>query len=151
MKIKKFKLNEGTTSYFPGYADDGTSDYCGDIMEKLSPEVEKKIILDKDKIIDYPSSNDFEKAINIWFWCNIILTLGQRGFIFSRDTIENVYNLLQEALNISKNCTISHLQNYEIKSKQKFENQLPLIISELKKTLDSSGTIYLVSFMHEYE
>lgn len=130
--VKEIML-ESTSNYWPGYSDDGTSDWLSDIRDKTSKVQNDELRKAEKEIIKQSKDNNEERKFwSTWMYANMITTSLQDGFYIDIDLIEKALKIYEEDIMSNKN-----LKKYIEDSKQPkyFPDTIGTIIKELKKGL----------------
>lgn len=175
--LKTFEeLNEGTSNYWPGYSDDGTSDTLSGIRDKTSVimnrelrKMEKKVlgyshVPPEDSLVwdDLPGKTKEEKReyakqkdgfYQKWMYANLITTSLQDGFYIDVSLAEKALEHYEELL-ADPNMTEYTSKN---KKPEYFQVSIAVVIKRLKEELAqwrdeyNREYVYAPGFMDRYD
>jgi len=146
MKVIKFKyyLNESTTNYYPGYADDGTADSLGDIREKTSKIANEELVKAEKKVLSFNNDKNLEedeaKFYQKWMYANMITTCLQDGFYINKNVMEKASKYYKEVL-----------RSKFIDTNKTMKLQVMEVLKEIEKLEPhDNDKFYKPGFMREY-
>lgn len=146
-------LYEGTSNYYPGLSDDGTSDTLSDLRDKTSPIVNKELKKMEKEILNYKSgvySEEEEGFWQKWMYANLITTSLQDGFFIDPSLIKKALKCYEEVLDEPEIKKITQ------KSYKDFKTQVGETLDALKKVEplgggNQKGMYYAPGFMDTSE
>lgn len=146
-------LYEGTSNYYPGLSDDGTSDTLASIRDKTSPVVNKELKKMEKKILNYNSgvySKEEEAFWQKWMYANLITTSLQDGFFMEPSLIEKALECYEEVLSEPE------IKEFTQKSYKNFKSQVGETLEALKKVEpmgggNQKGKFYAPGFMDRFQ
>lgn len=134
-------LNEATTNYYPGYADDGTAQSLSKIRLKVSKVLNDELTKAEKKVLALSDNGELEPEEGLfyqkWMYANMITTSLQDGFYINKNLMEKANKYYKEVL-----------QSEFIKKNKKMKLNVLETMKELEKLkLHETGKFYCPGFM----
>ena len=122
-------LYESTLDYYPGYSDDGTSDWLSTIRDKSSTVLNKELKKIEDKVLKSgcPKGSEEGNFWQKWLYANMITTSLQDGFYVEPVLVKKAIKYYEECLNNKK------IKEFTRDSYKIFKSQVEETLNALKK------------------
>ena len=139
--LKKYKIFEGTSGYFPGYSCDTVADYMSSINDKTSKVMNRELEKIEKKWLD---TTDSELFWNKWTFSTLVMTAVQDGYKVNREIVKRISKYYKDIL---KDPNIT---NYLENSYKLFKTTIEatsILVSNIISTTNKKDYIYYPGFM----